>query len=228
MLAVTKLRNRMRRYTMMKLRIATGLGLLILMATMIGGAVRVSQAQDDEGVTLADLAGNFAGRGGGFFTTCLSAGGVLPLIDCSSLSPVPTLVPFNDTHIWQQTRDAAGHSCGVMTEAFARVSGQKIPARVNARTHVGTTTSFDPTTGSGTEHFDRYVGGSCIGAAFDSTGATLTSTGTGSFIVSDSGNRIEFLWTGYTSVASAFTNNVGGSAQGLVFSDTFIRQGRQD
>jgi hypothetical protein len=115
-----------------------------------------------------------------------------------------------------------------MTEAFARVSGQKIPARVNARTHVGTTTSFDPTTGSGTESFSRYAGGSCVGAAFDSAGATLTSTGTGSFVVSDSGNRIEFLWTGYTSVASALTNNVAGSAQGLVYSDTFIRQGTQD
>jgi hypothetical protein len=216
----------MRHYIMMmKLRIATGLGLLLIVATMIGGPVRVSQAQDDQGdVTLASLAGNFAGRGGGVFTACFSAGGVLPLVSCSSVSPVPTPVPLNDTHVWQLTRDAAGNSCGVMTEAFARVSGQKIPARVNARTHVGTTTSFDPTTGSGTESFSRYAGGSCIGATFDSKGATLTSTGTGSFVVSHSGNRIEFLWTGYASVASALTNNVAGSAQGLVYSDTFIRQ----
>ena len=60
---------------LMKLRIATGLGLLLFMATMVGGPVMVSQAQDDQGVTLASLAGNFAARGGGFFTTCLSAGG---------------------------------------------------------------------------------------------------------------------------------------------------------
>src|SRR5260370_12909915 len=53
---------------LMKLRIATGLGFLLFMVTMIGGPVRVSQAQDDQGVTLASLAGNFAGRGGGFFT----------------------------------------------------------------------------------------------------------------------------------------------------------------
>jgi hypothetical protein len=56
-------------YTMMKLRIATGLGLLF-MATMIGSPVRVSPAQANEGggVTLASLAGNFASRGGGFST----------------------------------------------------------------------------------------------------------------------------------------------------------------
>ena len=42
---------------LMKLRIATGLGLVLFMATMIGGPVRVSQAQDNQGgVTLADLA----------------------------------------------------------------------------------------------------------------------------------------------------------------------------
>ena len=97
---------------LMKLRIATGLGLLLFMATMIGGPVRVSQAQDDEGVTLASLAGKFAGRGSGFLTICFSAG--VP-ISCSSVSPVPTLVPFNDTTIWQQTRNAAGNSCGVTT-----------------------------------------------------------------------------------------------------------------
>jgi hypothetical protein len=199
---------------MMKLRIATRLGLLLFMATMIGGPVRVSQAQDDQGgVTLADLAGKFAGRGYGFATLCFSAG--VP-ISCSSVSAAP--VPFNDTLIWQQTRDAAGKSCGVTTETLARVAGTKSPAIVNTRTHVGTTTSFDPATGSGTEHFDRYQGGSCIGAVWDGTG-TLTSTGTGSFVVSDSGNRFEFLWRTYTSISP-----VAGFGQGLVFSETLIRQ----
>src|SRR5713226_5946998 len=202
---------------LMKLRIATGLGLVLFMATMIGGPVRVSQAQDNQGgLTLADLAGKFAGRGSGFFTICFSAG--VP-ISCGSVSPVPTPVPYNDTQIWQQTRDAAGNSCGVMTDTFAPVSGTTRPAFVNTRTHVGTTTAFDPTTGSGTETFKRYKGGSCIGAAFDSAGATLTSTGTGNLVVSDSGNRFEFLWRTYTSISP-----VAGAATGLVFSDTFIRQ----
>jgi hypothetical protein len=51
MLAVAKLRNRMESNTMMKLRMATGVGLLLFMATMIGVPVRLSQAHahDDGG-----------------------------------------------------------------------------------------------------------------------------------------------------------------------------------
>ncbi len=46
---------------MMKLRIATGVGLLLFVAATVGGRVRISQAQaGDGGVTLASLAGNFA------------------------------------------------------------------------------------------------------------------------------------------------------------------------
>jgi hypothetical protein len=128
---------------MMKLRIATGLGLVLFMATMIGGPVRVSQAQDDGEITLASLAGKFAGRGGGFFTGCVSAGVV---ISCSSVSPVPTFVPNTDTGILQTTRDEAGNSCEVITETFGRASGALF-FNFQTRTVVGTTTSFDPTTG---------------------------------------------------------------------------------
>ncbi len=204
---------------LMKLRIATGLGLALFMATMIGGPVRVSHAQDDEGVTLASLAGNFAGRGSGIVTVCFSPGSVLPLISCSSVSPLAVAVPFYENEIIHQTRDAAGNSCGVDTESFARVLGTKNPAGTQIRTNVGTTTAFDPTTGSGTTSFSRYKGGSCIGAGFDKTGATLTSTGTNSYVVSDSGNRIEFIWTSYTSIAP-----VAGNGQGVGLSETFIRQ----
>src|SRR5712691_3146910 len=160
---------------MMKLRIATGLGLVLLMATMVGGAVRVSQAQDDGGVTLASLAGKFAGRGSGFLTICFGAGGP---ISCSSVSATP--VPYNFTDILQTTRDAAGNSCGVSTSTFAPVSGTKFPAAVSTRTTVSIPVSFDPTTGSGTASFKAYVGGSCNGAVFDGTG-TLAGSGTHNF-----------------------------------------------
>ena len=79
---------------MMKLRIATGLGLVLFMATMIGGPVRVSQAQDDGGgVTLADLAGKFSARGSGFLTLCRNATLTAPQ-DCAT---APNLVPVNIT-----------------------------------------------------------------------------------------------------------------------------------
>src|SRR6266849_286916 len=215
MFAVIKLRDPMRHYTMMKPRMATGLALLLFMATMIGGPVRVSQAQDDQGVTLADLAGNFAGRGSGFFTRCLNAGFTAPE-DCAT---APHQVPFNQTGIFHRTEDAAGNFCGVITITTAPVFGTKFPAGVSTTTQVGTTT-FDPTTGSGTESFSRYACSSCIGAVIDSTGATLTGTTTRSFVVSDSGDRIESIITSFVSVA--------GSVKGNVFSQTAIRQQPQD
>ena len=221
MLVVIKLGNPMGYYIMMRLRIAAGLGLVLFMATMIGGQVRVSHAQDDERVTLASLAGEFAGRGSGFVTLCFSPGPALPLISCSSVSPVPTPVPFNQTGIFHRTGDAAGNFCGVITVTTAPVFGTKFPAGVSTNIQVGTTT-FDPTTGSGTQSFSRYHGGTCSGAVFDSTGATKVGTTTSSFVVSDSGDRIESIITSFSTVTSAVS--VAGSAQGNVFSPTAIRQ----
>ncbi len=222
MLAVIKLGNPMRHYTMMKLRTATGLGLVLFMATMIGGPAGVSQAQADDAVTLASLAGKFAGRGSGFFTFCFNGAA---LISCSSVSPVPSPVPYNQTQISQQTRDAAGNACEVFTRTYAPVFGTTSSANVATPHRVFTSPSFDPTTGSGTANFSQYRGGNCVGAAFDSMGATLVNTGTVSFVASDSGNRIEFIITGFSQVNSAF--GVAGSVKGFVFSATYIRQGHQ-
>jgi hypothetical protein len=205
---------------MMKLRIATGLGLLLFIATMIGGPVRVSPAQaDEDGV--ASLAGNFAGRGSGFFTICFNAT-FTAVADCATV-PASQRVPFDVTQVEQFIRDAAGNSCGVLTETIAPVSGTKFAATANTRTDVGTITSFDPTTGSGKESFSLYFVGSCTGAAFNGSSADLAATGNSIFVVSDSGNRIEIILTS----VSAVTNhgNVAGGLQGFVFSQTAIRQG---
>ena len=195
---------------MMKLCIAIGLGLLLFMAAMVGGPAGMSQAQAADAITLADLAGKFAGRGSGFLTICFSAG--VP-ISCSSVSATP--VPYNFTDILQTTRDAAGNSCGVSTSTFAPVSGTKFPALVSTRITLSIPVSFDPATGSGTASFKDYVGGSCNGAVFDGTG-TLAGTGTHSFFLSNSGNRIERITTSFSVVA--------GTVKGFVFSATFIRQ----
>ena len=222
MLTVRKLGNPVSYYTMMKLRTAAGLALLLFMATMIGGPVRVSHAQDDGGVTLASLAGKFAARGSGSLTLCFNAGHTA-LQDCAT---APLVVPYNFARLEQETRDAAGNSCGVPTVTSAPVAGTTFPAGVSTGTIVGTTTSFDPTTGRGTIGVNGYHGGTCIGALFDNTDATLTNTATFTFLVSDSGNRIEFINTSASYITSAFS--VAGSVKGLVLSETFIRQGTQN
>jgi hypothetical protein len=199
---------------MMKLRIAPGLGLLLFTATMIGAPV--SQAAQPG--TLAAIAGNFAARGSGFFTVCFSAG-FTAVADCAS---APNVLSFDTTQVVTITRDEAGNSCAITTATSAPVTGAIFPTSATASTIVGTTPSYDPTTQSGITSFSSYQGGSCMGAAFVSTGAVLTGTGTATLVVSDSGNRIETVLTSFTAVNSLFS--VAGSVQGNVFSQTFIRQ----
>lgn len=198
----------------MKLRIATGLGLLLFFATMIGGPVAVSQARNP-----ASQAGKFAGRSTAFFTLCFVTD-FSALADCAS---APHLVPMSLARVAQASSDEAGNFCVVGTNMIAPLFGTKFPASIVTNIVVGTTTSFDPTTGAGTQSFSQYQGGgSCIGAGFDGTGATQVAAGTQSFVVSDSGNRIEFVVTGFSAIDSAFS--VAGSIQGLVQSATSIRQ----
>jgi hypothetical protein len=200
---------------MMKVRIAIGFGLVLFMATMIGGPVRVSQAQDDEGVTLASLAGKFSLRGGGFVTFCVNATFTAPAA-CASV-PQAQRVLFNLATIGHFARDAVGNACLVFTGTTRRaLVGASAATSASTSFSVATNISFDPTTGSGTASFSNYNGGSCIGAAFDSTGATLTATGTVTYDVSDSGDRIEYIVAGLTAV--------DGSTNGLVLTYTAIRQ----
>jgi hypothetical protein len=210
----------MRNQAMIKLRGATGLGLLLFIATMIGGSVAVSPAQAKEGGdTLASLEGSFAGRGSGSSTICFNAT-FTAAADCAT---APNVVPFNSTVVEQFTRDAAGNSCGVLIESIAPLVGTQFPASVNLRTDVGTST-FNPTTGVGNYTFSLYSGGTCTGADFDSTGADLAATGTSTFVVSDSGDRIEIIYTSISTVTDAAIGNVAGALQGFVLSQTAIRQ----
>jgi hypothetical protein len=74
-------------------RFATGLGLVLFVATVVGGPVRVSRAQDDQGgVTLASLAGRFAARGSGSLTLCFNAGHTA-LQDCAT-APLVGAIQF--------------------------------------------------------------------------------------------------------------------------------------
>src|SRR6266481_5920731 len=103
----------MRHYTMMKLRIATRLGLLLFMATLIGGPVGMSQAGG--GVTLASLAGKFETKGSGSETVCFNQSFTEAVV-CAS---APHQVQFKLTAVAHNVRDAAGNSCGVTSVSSA-------------------------------------------------------------------------------------------------------------
>ena len=98
---------------MRKLHIATGVGLLLFVATMIGGPVGMSRAQaGDGGVTLASLAGKFEARGSGSFTLCYNES-FTEAVDCASA--LHQEMPFSLTSVAHVTRDAGGNSCAVTT-----------------------------------------------------------------------------------------------------------------
>src|SRR5712692_6818978 len=203
---------------MIKLRIATGLGLLLLTATMACGPAGMSQPQaSDRDVILASLAGKFETRGSGVYTLCYREN-FTKEVDCASAPHEE--VPYKLTAVSHNIRDTAGNSCAFTTVTGAPTDVLAYSAKYATwgiakisftRTNVSTTTSFDPTTGSGSASFSQYRGGSCAGAAFDSTGAILTGTGTQSFLASDSGNRIDAIVTSFSLVTSPF--GVAGSVK---------------
>jgi hypothetical protein len=210
---------------MVKLCIVTALGLLLFMETMVGGPLGVSRAQPGASrVTLASLAGRFTSTGTGIETVCFKAG-FKALEDCAS-APRPQQVSFKLTGIARATRDTAGNACSVGTwTARAVVVGptsSPFGPGIIPITNVSTTITFDPMTGSGTASFSQYRGGSCIGAIFDSRDAILTGTGTVSFMVSDSGNRIDQILTRFSVVNSAYS--LPGSVNYPWFNVTSIRQ----
>src|SRR5216683_5466519 len=131
---------------LMKQRIATGLGLLLLMATAACGPVEMNRARTSDvgDVTLASLAGKFETRGSGSFTVCLTDN-FTTAVDCASA--LHQEVQLKVTTVSHGTRDAAGNSCGVtnlsntLTGAAAAAYALKFPARLNVRrTNVSTTT----------------------------------------------------------------------------------------
>ena len=68
---------------------------------------------------------------------------------------------------------------------------------------VSTTKTYDRETESGDGTFTSYIGGKCMGADFNSAGATITSSGSTHFVVGDDGKRSDVLIT-------SFTDPVGG------------------
>lgn len=94
------------------------------------------------------------------------------------------------------TRDAAGHACGAHVAVVNTVPPSSSPPTVvPSITTVVNVTHYDPNTGTGDASLNEYVGGSCNGAIFNSTGATQVVTGTLHFTVSDAGKRIDSVVT---------------------------------
>jgi hypothetical protein len=112
--------------------------------------------------------------------------------NCSTAG-AKTLI-LNNVLVGQSTQDKDGDSCGTATITEA-TPGSPLPPLVVIVQGVTKVTSYDPATGSGDSSFTFYAGGKCIGSKFDSTGATVTTTGTAHFAASDNGERLDVVIT---------------------------------
>jgi hypothetical protein len=107
------------------------------------------------------------------------------------------------------TRDAAGNACGTHTAVVNTVPpGAAPPTVVPAVTMVLKVKDYNQNTGTGDESLAEYSGGSCVGANFNSNGATQVTAGTLHFVVSDEGNTINSVITSLSiggSLASGYS-----------------------
>jgi hypothetical protein len=92
------------------------------------------------------------------------------------------------------TEDTQGNNCATLTEVDSNLPVDASPPTVTPNEHVvGKVLDYDSATGTGDGSFTTYIGGTCNGATFDSTGATQISSGTDHFVVTDRGKRIDFI-----------------------------------
>jgi hypothetical protein len=157
-------------------------------------------------------AGSFMVHEEGSLTLCFKPD-FSALESCSAADEVPSA--FNVAIVGQQTQDKAGNLCGTFSVTESFFSGEPNPTVAVLHT-VGTVTVYDPTTGAGDGSSTAYVGGKCTGSTFDKTGATLDSTSTSHFVLSDGGKRSDFVATSLS--------NAAGSIGGFALSGFTLRQ----
>jgi hypothetical protein len=90
---------------------------------------------------------------------------------------------------------SSGFDCGTDTEVFNSIPPSASTPMLNPETIVIKVTNYNSTTGIGTDTYTAYSGGSCTGAAFDSSGATEEVTGTLEFVVTEGGKQVNVAIT---------------------------------
>jgi hypothetical protein len=170
-------------------------GGLAIAAVVLGDSRLRAQvgSTGSSGIPLSSLAGSFAGEGGNNYGVCFNKN--LMAVQSCSKTPMAQIVPFVDNYTSQGTADTKGNSCSEIFDTGASLFPGPQPAIVNNLIFVGTTTSYNPATGSGNTSVKSYFVGpgvTCKGATFINTAkAPVFFTETAHFVVSESGNRLD-------------------------------------
>ena len=80
------------------------------------------------------------------------------------------------------------------------------PATVNKNEAVSKLVDYDSTTGTGDSSTTYYTGGKCVGSTFDGTGATQYASTTSHFVVSEAGDRIDWVITSFTDPVGKYSD----------------------
>jgi hypothetical protein len=191
------------------------LGILIagFVLVMSQGLKEVA-ADDDSGLSLKALAGNYSDTAQGSFALCLDPTNNFAEISCTNAKAV--VFPTTVVDVGNETDDKKGNSCETYTETDSDLPPDLSPPFVAVFHTVAKTVSYDRATESGDGTFTSYSGGKCVGAGFNSSGATVNATGTYHFVVGNGGKRVDFL-------ATSLTDPVGAIGD-FSFSGTNLRQ----
>jgi len=148
-------------------------------------------------------AGTFSSTVTGSLAVCLNPT-TFALEACTTKGVL--VAPLTVLSVGRGVGDAKGNACSSVVETDSDFPVDASPPLVTKNEHVvAKLTTYDPTTGVGDGTSTTYTGGQCKGASFDSTGATVASTGTFHDVVSENGNRADLI---VTSVSNS-TKSVG-------------------
>ena len=198
---------------MKKLLVILTVGFVLVMSQSLM-KVAAGDAGDDEGVPLKALAGKYSDTAQGTFALCVDPTNNFAQISCADKKA--KAFPLTTVQVGNETDDAKGNSCETYSETDSDLPPDFTPPFVAVFHSVGTVKSFDRSTGAGDGSFTSYSGGKCEGASFDSSGATVSATGTFHFVVGNHGRRVDFLLTSLT--------NPAGAIGDFSFSGTNLRQ----
>jgi hypothetical protein len=168
----------------------------------------VMAAANEGNIPLSALARGYSFTVPGSFATCLSPIAPFPEESCTTTGAL--VISLQGSSIGEVTRDSAGNACVIFTGVFASLPVGAAPPTIEAFHTAIKLLNYDARVGVGDEAFTDYSGGKCDGANFDSTGATVTSSGTEHFVTSKNGKRIDTIFT-------SFTDPVGGIGGFSVF-----------
>jgi hypothetical protein len=161
--------------------------ILLALALIIAGTIGPTIAYATN-PTLAGLAGHWAASGYGTETLCWDSGFSM-LESCSTTGAVA--LEYNLSIVGNVEEDAVGNTCGVQTVILAPDLGFPQQIAPSTYTNVCKVTSYNQVRGVVKATCTNYSGGSCTGATFNSSGATVNATWSFKSVVSQSGARAD-------------------------------------